>query len=153
MLRTSLFFFLSFQTDSQVDSSQNKFLTCAQLFLCTTIHLRGIETTCVDSVELKFYTSRHTCFNVIWPPNASQHKFIVSNLYVCMKFMTLCDLCELASRLASPFGQGLTSDTSNGVDVQNGTIRNSHRAYWMPNGAIHLLFHFRKNIKKVELEN
>ena len=40
-------------------------------------------------------------------------------------------------RLASPFGQGVSSDTSNGVDVQNGTIRNSYRASWMRNSAIH----------------
>ena len=159
MLRTSIFSKL-WPTDSQVDSSQNKFLTCVQLEFRLPTHLRGIETTCVDFGRAQIFAQVDAGFSPFghqtqvitsWSQVISMHAWNLRLYATCMNLRADLRIrlanhrksvrCLLGfgnlRRLASPFGQGLSSDTSNGVDVQNGTIRNSYRASWMRNSAIH----------------
>ena len=81
------------QTDSQVDASQRKFSTCGDLRQWTSDNLRWFWS------SSNSYASRRTFFTVL-PPNASRHTLIASHLYMS----EICDLLELANRLAIPFG-------------------------------------------------
>ena len=81
------------QRDSQVDASQRKFSTCVQLAFRLATHLRWLAMTLV---ELKFVHKSTHVFTV-WPPSASRHKLIASQL---CEITTFGDLRDLASQLA-----------------------------------------------------
>ena len=63
-------------------------------------HLRWLALTLV---EHKFVRKSTQVFTV-WPSSAIRHKFGSQVHCIRVKFTTFCDLRELASRLANPFG-------------------------------------------------
>ena len=69
-----------------------KFSTSVELAFHLTTHLRGLWS------SSNSYTSRRKFFT-IWPPNATRHLLIASQLYMC----EIYDFLRLASRLANPF--------------------------------------------------
>ena len=66
-------------------ANQHKFSICVQLAFRLTAYLRGLAWT---RVELKFVRKSTEVFHHL----ATQHKLIASELYICVKFTTFCDL-------------------------------------------------------------
>ena len=60
--------------------------------------------TCDDFGQTQIRTQVDASFFIVWPPNASRHKLIASQLYM-LGIYDFCDLCKLESRLANPFGR------------------------------------------------
>ena len=127
MLRTSICS-KPWPTDSQVDSSQNKFLTCVQLEFRLPTHLRGIETTCVDFGRAQIFAQVDAGFSPFghqtqvitsWSQVIFMHAWNLRLYATCMNLRADLRIrlanhrksvrCLLGfgnlRRLASPFGQ------------------------------------------------
>ena len=81
--------------------SQRRISTCVQLAFCLATHLLAL-----NLVEIEFVRKLTQAFQCL----ATQRKSTqvdYKTSYICVKFTTFCKLHELASRLASPFGQGI----------------------------------------------
>ena len=82
-------------------ASQCKFLTCVQLafHLATPLHWLALTLVALKFVRKFFvFLGGH--------PMHVDTSWLQDN-WICMKFTTFCNLCELATRLANPFGHPL----------------------------------------------
>ena len=91
--------------DSQIDAMFMQRLAFNLRFVWPPnyVSLRGLAMTWKDLHWLWSMKSNSIKFFTVWPRNASRHKLIASQLYT-REIYDFCNLRELASRLANPFG-------------------------------------------------